>query len=448
MVTLAGEKRLTRRRTVLASIPATALGAVLGAGCTPGGSAPPQKPADLSGTFDLMIQNFGPTISMIEQTIAAFKAVAPRAQVTYAAVGFGEMATNARTYAAAGSGPAGIQTYNSFWRGIDAATIFMPLTPQLMRRHEIEQVAAPHLLDTMWSKKREVFLIPQAVGVNGSHFQYNAALLGNAGIDPKRLTTLDAIVEAATKLVVREGQEITRAGLLPTEATACIHNWIIDQGGKFYDEKTQKWTWQTVEAERAMRWLLDLYDKHQVAWRTAPAGSRSPMGEGRSAAQLVGAYSLSGLWQSHPDTQILDQPLPAFVAGRQPNYYLNEISGTSLGGYLKPDDAAARIGAAFYTFLYAAENRIKVQANEYSGAILNPQVYADPRFKETRFGPQRTEFAEKVIKRTTMLLPAATPGIGDQWTKVVKGELSISAALAEAQHLHQNAEEEALRSRG
>lgn len=213
----------TRRRVLLAAAPAAVIGGALGAACTVG-SAPPQRPAELTGTFDMAIQNFGPTVAIHEQSIAGFKAIAPNAKVTFSAIGFGDMAAKARTTAAAGAGPDGIHTYSDFWRGIDAATLFLPLTPQLMSRKEAEQIAVPHLLDAMWSKKREVFLIPQAVGVNGSHLQYNASFLDAVGIDPKRLATLDSIVEAATKLVQRDAQDVTRAGLLPTEGTTCVYN--------------------------------------------------------------------------------------------------------------------------------------------------------------------------------------------------------------------------------
>ena len=258
---------------------------------------------------------------------------------------------------------------------------------------------------------------------------------------------MDSVVEASTKLAQRSGQDVTRAGLLPTEGTTAVYNWILDQGGKFYDEKTNKWTWQTAEADRAFRYLLDLYDRHRVAWRAAPPGTVSAMGQGIASAQMVGPYSISGLWVSNPDVKILDQPMPAFVSGKQPNYYLVGFSGMALSSALKPDDVRAKIGAAYYKFVYTAENRIKTQANEYSGAILNYDVYAHSEFKNTKFAPVRQDFVEKVIKRTVLPNPAASPGVAAQWTKILNGELGIPAALAEIQQVHQTAEDESLRSR-
>lgn len=440
---------LTRRRLLprAAAVAATS-GVLLGTACAVGGTPPRQRTAELTGTFDFFVQNFAPTVAIHEKSIAAFKEVAPQAKLNLSSVAFGEMAAKASVVAAAGSGADGIHTYSDFWRGVDASTVFLPLTPNLMSRKDAEKLAVPTLLDSIWSKKKEVYLLPQAVGVNGSHFQYNAQHLEAAGIDPKRLTTIDSIVEASVKLAQRSGQDVTRAGLLPTEGTTAVYNWVLDQGGKFYDERTTKWTWQTAEAERAFRFLLDLYDRHRVAWRTAPPGTTSAIGQGIASAQMVGPYSISGLWVSHPDVKILDQPMPAFVAGRQPNYYLVGFSGMALSSALKPDDVRAKIGAAYYKFVYTAENRIKTQANEYSGAILNYDVYTHPEFKNTKFAPVRQDFVERVIKRTVLPNPAASPGVAAQWAKILDGQLGIPAALAEIQQVHQTAEDESLRSRG
>lgn len=437
---------LTRRRLLTRAAAAPA--ATLGTACAVGATPPPQLPVELTGTFDFFVQNFAPTVAIHERSIAGFKEVAPQAKLNLSSVAFNEMAAKATAVAAAGSGADGIHTYSDFWRGVDASSVMLPLTPHLMSRKDVEKIAVPSLLDSVWSRRKEVYLLPQAVGVNGSHYQYNAQHLEAAGIDPKRLTSLDAIIEASLKLARRDGQEVTHAGLLPTEGTTAVYNWILDQGGTFYDEKTNKWSWQTAEAERAFRYLLDLYDRHRVAWRTAPSGSTSPMGQGIASAQIIGPYSISGLWVSNPDVKTLDQPMPAFVAGRQPNYFLVGFSGMALSSALKPDRPAAKIGAAYYQYVYTAENRIKTQANEYSGAILNYDVYTHPDFKNTKFAPVRQDFVEKVIKRTVLPAPAASPGVAAQWTKILNGQLGIPAALAELQQVHQHAEDEALRSRG
>lgn len=224
--------------------------------------------------------------------------------------------------------------------------------------------------------------------------------------------------------------------------------WIIDQGGKFYDEKTYKWTWQTTEAERAFQWILDLYDKHNVAWRKQPDGIKDAMGEARAATIVHGAYALSNYVKNYPDVRLVDQPMPAFAAGKTPNYYEHEIAGYALSALLKPDDPKAKIGAAFFRDLLTPSGA-RALANEYSGAILSKNVYADPTFKDTTFGPVRAKLPEQIISKMVLMTMAAPPGdFGAHVTKVVNGELSIKAALQDMQQTYTTKEEEARRNMG
>ena len=125
---------------------------------------------------------------------------------------------------------------------------------------------------------------------------------------------------------------------------------------------------------------------------------------------IPGAYALSGYLTSHKDMypKLVDQPLPAFVPGKTPNYYEHEYSGYALSALLKPDDMRARVGAAFYKEMLSPDSLI-ARANEYSGAILAKAVYTDPRFKDTTFGPVRAKLPEQVISRMQFMTMAVRP---------------------------------------
>jgi ABC-type glycerol-3-phosphate transport system substrate-binding protein len=381
-----------------------------------------------------------------KQAVEAFERKYPKVKVSLIPVSYGDLAPKVRTSIAAGSGPDGFQTYTGFWRGTNAATIMLPLTPTLFTRKDLEQITFANLLNAVWAKNNETYVLPHSVGMNGSMLVYNAKLLSDANVDPKGITTLDAIVAGAAKLTVREGGNVSRAGVLPTSQSNLVMRWIIDQGGKFYDEKTYKWTWQTAEAEKAFQWILDLYDKHNVAWRKQPDGIKDAMGEARSAMIITGAYSLSNYVKQYPDVKLVDQPMPAFVNGKTPNYYEHEVAGYALSALLKPDDPKAKIGATFFKDLLSPEGA-RALANEYSGAILSKSVYADPSFKETTFGAVRAKLPEQIISKMVLMTMAADPGaVTAQVTRVVNGELSIKAALQDMQQTFTAKEEEARRN--
>ncbi len=443
-----------RSRRAVVRVGVGALGGVAAAVSLAACGADAARPAggtqtsELSGTFDLLYQTWAVGDVYHKQAVEAFERKHPQAKVSLVPVAYGEMAPKVRTSIAAGSGPDGFQTYTGFWRGTNAATIMLPLTPTLFKRGELEQITFPNLLNAVWAKNNETYVLPHSVGMNGSMLVYNAKLLSDTGVDPKGLTTLDAIIAAANKLTQREGGSVTRAGVLPTAQTNLIMRWIIDQGGRFYDEKSYKWTWQTTEAERAFQWILDLYDKHNVAWRKQPDGIKDAMGEARAATIIHGAYALSNYVKNYPDVKLVDQPMPAFVNGKSPNYYEHEIAGYALSALLKPDDPKAKIGAAFFRDLLTPEGA-RALASEYSGAILSKDVYSDPSFKDTPFGAARAKLPEQIISKMVLMTMAAQPGdFGAHVTKVVNGELSIKAALQDMQQTYTAKEEEARRNMG
>jgi ABC-type glycerol-3-phosphate transport system substrate-binding protein len=438
----------SRRAVVRAGLGGAALGgaALALAACGTAAPAPAAtKPSDLSGTFSFSVQNFQPTINIIERAIPAFQAKYPGTKIAYTPVEYSDMAQKVRTEIAAGTGNDGFHTYTGFWRGTDAAGFMAPLTPVLFKRADLEQIFFPNVLGGVWSKKPEIYIMPFSVGVNGSMLLWNDNLAQASGVDPKSFTSLDQIVQGALKLTRKDGADFKVAGLQPSSHTNLVMRWIIDQGGKFYDEKTYKWTWQTTEAERALQWLLDLYEKQGVMWKNAPADVKDALGQGRTALKIDGAYSISGYATSYPDIfpSLKDQPMPAFVAGKVPNYYEHEYSGYALSALLKPDDTKARIGAAFYKELLSPDSLI-ARANEYSGAILVKGVYADPRFKDTKFGPIRAKLPDQVISKMLFMTMAVRPEtFQTQIDNIIAGKQSIKSALADAQQQFQNQEDEA-----
>jgi ABC-type glycerol-3-phosphate transport system substrate-binding protein len=435
----------TRRRTLSVGITLPLLLAACGQGAGTEGQAVPARSAELSGPFAFSVQNFQPTINIIERAIPTFQQKHPGVKITYTPLAFSDMAAKAAAEVAAGSGHDGFHTYTGFWRGTDAANVMLPLTPVLFKKPELEQMFFPNVLGAVWSRKPETYIMPFAVGVNGSMLLWNSDLAARSGVDPRAFTSFDQITQGALKLTRKAGPDWQQAGLLPGSTTNLVMRWIIDQGGRFYDEKTFKWTWQTAEAERAVQTLLDFYDKHGVAWKQAPPEVKDALGEQRAAMIIAGAFSLSGYLTSHKDVypKLVDQPLPAYVPGKAPNYYEHEYSGYALSALLKPDDPRARVGAAFYKEMLSPDSLI-ARANEYSGAILAKAVYADPRFKDTTFGPVRAKLPEQVISRMQFMTMAVRPEEAGQFlTKAVAGETSLKSALSEMQQFFQNREDEA-----
>jgi ABC-type glycerol-3-phosphate transport system substrate-binding protein len=352
------------------------------------------------------------------------------------------MATKVKTEMAAGTGPEVLHSYSDFWRAVDASAVFMPLTPELFSRDDLAKITFPTLLDSVPSKRKEVYLLPYADGLNGDALLYNPAMLTKLGIDPKGFTTIDDIIAAGAKLTVSQGGDITTEGIWFSDTSDPVRNWILDQGATFYDEQNHQWTWQTSAAEQAMQKVVDVY-KQGTSWVKTPDGVKQPLGEGRAAMEMgAGFYELSGDAKSYPHLELVDMPMPSFVPGKKPHYFQTAISGWALSALLKPGDQKTKASADFLRHMVSPAEAI-AKADVYSGAILIQGVYTSPAFKSTTFGPVRGFLPSEVIANTLTLDMAVEPGFSSQMGKVIAGTMTIQAALADMQQQYSSKEAEA-----
>ena len=352
-----------------------------------GGTAPPQRPAELTGTFDFFVQNFAPSVAIHEQSIAGFKEVAP---------GLGSTSPPSRSTRwpprpppsrAASAGADGVHTYSDFWRDVDAPTVMLPLA-QLMSRKEAEKLAVPTLLDSRLVQEAGGLPHPAGRGVNGSHYQYNVQHLEAAGIDPKRLTTLDDDRRGGGQAHPAHGlRRSPRPGCCPPRAPP-----PSTTGSSTRGQVLRREDHQVVVADRRGGARLPVPPRplRPPPRRLAHGAVRAPptpWGRAPPRRRSSGPYSISGLWQfTHMDGKIVDQPLPAFVNGKQPNYYLDGVLLHDPHGCPQAGQPQGQDRGAYYKLLFSAENRMQTQANDYSGAILNYEVYTQPEFKTTKFG--------------------------------------------------------------
>ncbi len=390
----------------------------------------------------MLYQDWPPLSDTLKHAVTTFKAKQPQVTLTLVPVGYGDLPTKVKTAIAAGAGPEMFHTYSDFWRAVDASQVMLALTPLLFSRDELNQLTFPTLLDSVPAKRKEVYLLPYADGLNGDALLYNKTLLASGAVDPNNLTTLDDIISAGAKLTQAQGGTISRAGNQIDNKQDPIRNWILDQGDTFYDTQNHKWTWQTNAAEQAMQKIVDFY-KQGTAWVKAPQGIKDPIGEAQAAMKpAAGFYELSGYAKSYPHTELVDVPMPGFVPGKDPHYFQTAISGFALSALLKPGDERAKIGAAFLRHLFSP-SEVTALADQYSGAIFINGIYSDAGFKGTTFGPVRSFLSDKVIAHTLMMDMAVEPGFGTQINNVIAGTQSIQAALAEMQQIYTGKEDEA-----
>lgn len=160
---------------------------------------------------------------------------------------------------------------------------------------------------------------------------YSGADFEAAGLDPDNPpTTWEGVKDAALTLTERDGDQISRAGLVmgsqPIAAQQSFATLLWSNGGDFLTEDGSASTLSTPEAEAALEFFAGLYQGDEavdnllgVEWAASPE-AQQPVITGAAAMQLTSAGSITKLQEAGPDRDIRLMPPPAFE-GQEPGAF-------------------------------------------------------------------------------------------------------------------------------
>lgn len=200
----------------------------------------------------------------------------------------------------------------------------------------------------------------------GQLLAYRTDLFEDSGLDPSTPPTdWTELRQAADELTVRDGDQITRSGLVitadnPTSMTQSFGSTLFQNGGAFLSEDGTEVTWDTPEAIEALQFLVDLYQGEDVVSTglnepIANSGAQHPLATGRAAMAFIDEATLKTIYEQAPD-------IAADIAVAAP---LNEKIQASFGGagnglFISADSKNADLAWDFITFLTSKE-----KAKEY-----------------------------------------------------------------------------------
>ena len=157
---------------------------------------------------------------------------------------------------------------------------------------------------------------------------YSAADFEAAGLDPDNPpATWEEVKQVALELTERDGDRITRAGLVvpshPIAAQQTFATLLWSHGGEFFSEDGSKSTLDTPEAEAALQYFVDLYQGPEAVdnllgapWQDSPE-TQHPVVTGDAAMELAISGTIKKLQQAAPERDLRLMPPPAFE-GHEP----------------------------------------------------------------------------------------------------------------------------------
>jgi len=141
----------------------------------------------------------------------------------------------------------------------------------------------------------QLYAIPNDTHQLGLYF--NAEMVEQAGLDPtKPPTTKEEFLDWARRLTVRDGDEVSRYGLLMSSEGA-LPRWtwfslLHQNGGRFLDDQGQAAV-DSPESAEALQFLVDLIHTEQVAPKGAVESAADPVAAGQAAMWFLGPWEVT-----------------------------------------------------------------------------------------------------------------------------------------------------------
>ncbi|MFG1611958.1 ABC transporter substrate-binding protein [Nonomuraea wenchangensis] len=224
----------------------------------------------------------------------------------------------------------------------------------------------------------------------GHLLAYRTDLFQEAGLDPASPpATWQDLRAAADKLVVRDGDRITRSGVIfpaddPTSMSQAFGSFLFQAGGSFADESGTTVTWNSDAGKRALDFLASFYTGPKavstgLGEATSGAGAQHPLVTGRAAMAVIDEATLKSIHEQAPDAAAkikLAPPLKDTTAA--------SFGGAGNGLFISADSGHKDQAWQFIEFLLKPANA-KAYVQAVGGIPARASLATDPELAAQQY---------------------------------------------------------------
>jgi multiple sugar transport system substrate-binding protein len=219
--------------------------------------------------------------------------------------------------------------------------------------------------------------IPDPLGDAG--VVVNLDLLSVAGLEaPDRFASMDQLLEYAQKLTIKDADgNMEQAGFSTREYNDQVYFWdfIAEQGGKFYDNESGLFNYNTPEGKKALQFFYDVYHTYNVDSIDFPESFDALVQQVAAMAFMWGEY-MSFSKMAYPDINYGFVLKPPFFGGTEPIMTHVDTWNVAVWSGSKNQDAAFK----FIKFMTTAEAQLAFFGE--NPGIPSLKELADPKYYE------------------------------------------------------------------
>jgi len=362
-------------------------------------------------------------------------------QVEVEFVGWGDLATRLSTAFAGGTAPDVFGHGNAAAAGYAANDRVVPLDDYLAELPE-DELADFTFLDQGKVGDQQIIMPLRGFG---QLLAYRTDLFEEAGLDPDSPPSdWTELREAAEVLTEREGDSITRAGVVmsaqdQTSMTQAFGNFLFQAGGDFVDESGTSVAWNSDAGKEALGFIADLYTgENAVATglgeTVSNTGAQHPLVTGRAAMAIVDESTLKTINEQAPDVAANIQVAPPLQQETTAAF-----GGAGNGMFISADSEMQDEAWEFISFLLEPENA-KAYVETVGGIPARASLADDPELASVPYIAPYMEAATDFrgnpnIEEWTQLRDVLGPHIEAALRGVTPPAEALDAAAAEGDAL-------------
>ena len=379
------------RRSFLQLSSAATAGAVLAA-CAPvagdmgGDEGASDMPMQLEAEITVWHQDWDGMNRILAWATEAFAEVEPGVTVNTQPIGYGDLLAKLLPSIATGNEGDINYLYTDWVAATDVSQIFLEITDLAGGRDALEERFFPAAFTAVNAPEGKAYYYPYICGLSDCVLVLNTDHFAAAGADWNQWSDLGVVIDDCLKVTtIDDSGKMTRASwTIKGMMNHYIQSLIYQLGGTPYDTETATFSYNSEEGVAALQWMHDIIHKHRLFDWNFIDNIWQDMANEILSMEGVGSWSYSVLVNQY------DLPVEAVVMPSLPNAVERALVPSPIGSWalsrrLADDSDKLNASLAFIDMIMSVEGQL--QAMEfYSGSLMSPGVYADPRIDETMFG--------------------------------------------------------------
>lgn len=302
---------------------------------------------------------FDPHVNGFNNVIPAFQEKYPNITVNLEPQpGQAELVAKMRSALTAGEGAHGFTTPGTTITEWVVAGNIQPLSPGVVTTEFVKKEMFPeyyiqcHIDEQIWALG-----ITDPPGESG--LVVNVDDFKAEGLEvPEKFDSIDQLLDYAQKFAkYDEDGKLVKGGLSFQESNdpMFFYSYIVDAGGQFWDNETQKFTLQTPEAKEVMQFFYDLFDVYKVDSVDLP-DSMSALTQKLTAMAFMWPEFLPFAEIGFPDIDFEFVMKPPFVEGKTPVINHTDTWNVVVPGYVEGIEKDAMF--VFLKYLSSEEGQL------------------------------------------------------------------------------------------